>query len=292
MFNNIGYGSDGKESFTLNLSVCDPSFMKVMKLQMVEGRFFSDEFLTDTTAIIINESAAKLLEWKDPIGKIINDYGRKRRNFKVIGVVKDFYYESKHQKVRPMALFKLNGAYSNSANYISIRVNSNRISDALKTIDNNWKKYANGLPLEYNFLNDEYDILYKNERQTQQLFVAFSILAILIACLGLLGLSSYIAEQRTKEIGIRKVMGASVTTITYILSANFTKWVLISNLFAWPIAYYLMTKWLEDFAYKVSLSWWMFAVAALLSILIAIITISYQSIKAATRNPIDSLRYE
>lgn len=292
MFNNMGYGSDGKESFTLNLCVCDPGFINVMKLEMVDGRFFSDEFLTDTTAIIINESAVKLLDWKDPIGKIIFDFGHKVTHFKVVGVVKDFYYESKHQKVRPMALFKLNGAYTYSASYISVRVKSNRIADVLKFMNNSWKRYANGLPLEYTFLNDEYDILYKNEKQTKQLFIAFSILAIFIACLGLLGLSSYIAEQRTKEIGIRKVMGASVSTITYILSANFTKWVLISNLVAWPIGYYLMNKWLEDFAYRVSMSWWMFVVAAMLSIIIALLTISYQSIRAATRNPIDSLRYE
>jgi len=292
MFNNMGYGSDGKESFTLNLCACDPSFMNVMKLEIIEGRFFSDDFLTDTSAVIINESAVKLLEWKDPIEKIINDYGRKSNKFKVVGVVKDFYYESKHQKVRPMALFKLNGLYSWPASYISVRIKPNKLVDVIKYLDLSWKKYARGLPLEYFFLNEEYDILYKNEKQTQQLFIAFSVLAIFIACLGLLGLSSYIAEQRTKEIGIRKVMGASVSTITYILSANFTKWVLISNIFAWPIGYYLMTKWLEDFAYKVSISWWMFALAALLSIVIALVTISYQSIKAATRNPIESLRYE
>jgi len=291
-FSNIGFGSEGKNGFSLNICICDQDYQSVMKLEMEKGRFFSDDFITDTSAIIINEAAAKLLEWDDPIGKVITGGWYKTTNFNVIGVVKDFYYESKHQKVRPMALFKLNGAFNWTPGFISIRIKPGKFNDVIKYLDNSWKKFANGLPIEYSFLNEEYDILYKNEKQTKQLFSVFSVLAIFIACLGLLGLTSYMAEQRTKEIGIRKVMGASVSTITLILSANFTRWVLISNLFAWPIGYFLMTKWLEDFAYKVSISWWMFAVAALLSIIIALLTISYQSIKAATRNPVDSLRYE
>jgi putative ABC transport system permease protein len=292
MFNNIGFRSDGKENFSLNLCLCDPGFIDVMKLEMKEGRFFSDEFLADTSAVILNESAVKLLEWDEPIGKVINGGMNRNINFRVIGVVKDFYFESKHQKVRPMALFFLNGSFSRPPNFVSVRVKSDKIAATIATIEKNWGKFANGLSLDYTFLNDEYDILYKNEKQTQQLFIVFSVLAIFIACLGLLGLTSYLAELRTKEIGIRKVMGATVSTITLILSTNFLKWVVISNVIAWPLAYYLMTEWLENFAYKVSLSWWMFALAALLSIFIAIITINYQSIKAATRNPIDSLRYE
>lgn len=292
-FNNIGFNSDGKDGFTLNICICDQDFQEAMGLEMVDGRFFSNTYPSDSTAIIINEATAKLLEWDMPLGKIIKNSSSNPTSFKVIGVVKDFYYESKLQKVRPMALFIFSKKVSDwSPNYISVRLKSGKYDDVISYINKSWKKFANNLPIEYTFLNEEYDTLYKNEKQTKQLFVVFSMLAIFIACLGLLGLTSYMVEQRTKEVGIRKVLGASTSTITLILSANFVRWVLLSNLFAWPIAYYLMTKWLEDFAYRVSISWWIFIVAGLLSILIALITISYQSIKAATRNPIESLRYE
>ena len=291
-FSNIGFSSEGKNGFSLNICICDQDFQSVMKLEMEKGRFFSDDFIADTSAIIINEAAAKLLEWEEPIGKIITGGWYKTTNYKVIGVVKDFYYESKHQKVRPMSLFKLNGAFNWTPSFISIRIKSGKFNEIIKYLDNSWRKFANGLPIEYTFLSEEYDILYKNEKQTNQLFSVFSVLAIFISCLGLLGLTSYMAEQRTKEIGIRKVMGASVSKITVILSSNFTRWVLLSNIFAWPLAYFLMTKWLENFAYKVSISWWIFLLAGLISIIIALLTISYQSIKAASRNPIESLRYE
>jgi putative ABC transport system permease protein len=291
-FSNIGFHCDANKGFSLNLCICDEHFIDVMKLEMAEGRFFSNQFPSDSLAMIINQAAAEILELDNPVGNFIYDNSNNPIKFTVIGVVKDFYYESKHQKVRPMALLKHNGAFGWSANYISIRVKNNKYSEIIPKIEANWEKQTSGLPIEYIFLNEEYEGLYKNEKQTKQLFVAFSILAIFIACLGLLGLTSYMAEQRTKEIGIRKVMGASVSNITLSLSTNFTSWVLISNLFAWPIGYYLMTKWLEDFAYKVSMGWWMFGFAALLSIVIALLTISYQSIRAATRNPVDSLKYE
>jgi putative ABC transport system permease protein len=291
-FNNIGFHCDANIGFSLNLCICDEQFVDVMKLEMVEGRFFSNQIPSDSMAMIINQSAAQIVEWDNPVGNFIYDNGPNPMKFTVIGVVKDFYYESKHQKVRPMALLLHNRVFGSRANYISVRVSNSKYSDIIPKIEENWEKLTNGLPLEYIFLNDEYDALYRNEKQTNQLFVVFSILAIFIACLGLLGLTSYISEQRTKEIGIRKVMGATVSNITLSLSKNFMSWVLISNLFAWPIGYYLMTRWLEDFAYKVSMSWGLFGFATLLSIVIALLTVSYQSIRAATRNPVDSLRYE
>lgn len=291
-FNNIGFHCDANKGFSLNLCICDEQFVDVMKLEMAEGRFFSNQFPSDSTAMIINQAAAEIIELEDPVSSFIYDNSENPIKFTVVGVVKDFYYESKHQKVRPMALLKHNGAFGWSANYISVRVNHKRFNELLPKIEANWEKLTGGLPLEYIFLNEEYDALYRNEKQTKQLFVVFSILAIFIACLGLLGLTSYMSEQRTKEIGIRKVMGATVSNITLSLSKNFTSWVLISNLFAWPLGYYLMSKWLEDFAYKVSIAWWMFAFATLLSIVIALLTVSYQSIRAATRNPVDSLKYE
>lgn len=291
-FNNIGFNCDGNKGFSLNLCICDEHFMDVMKLEMADGRFFSKDFPSDSLAMIINEAASQIIDWDNPIGNFINDNSPTPTKFKVIGVVKDFYYESKHQKVRPMALLMHNRAFGATSEFISIRVSHSRFSEIIPKVEAVWKKLASGLPIDYFFLDQQYDALYRNEKQTKQLFVVFSILAIFIACLGLLGLTSYMAEQRTKEIGIRKVMGATVSTITISLTTNFLYWVLISNLLAWPIGYYLMTRWLEGFAYKVNIAWWIFGFAALLSILIGLITVGYLSIRAATRNPVDSLRYE
>jgi putative ABC transport system permease protein len=210
----------------------------------------------------------------------------------VIGVIKDYHYESLHQEIRPQALFLSGGYYSNVERYISVRLNTENISGTIKHIESKWKEFAPQMPFEYSFLDQDYDNLYMNERQTRKLFSIFSFLAIFIACLGLFGLASFIADQKTKEIGIRKVLGASVTRIVKNLNKSFLKWVLIANLIAWPIAWFAMNRWLENFAYRIGLSWWMFVLAAVLAVFIALLTVSFQTVKAALKNPIDSIRYE
>ena len=290
---NIGFGAEGvKEGFPLNLCCCDPEFKDVMKLEMAQGRFFSRDYPTDSSAVIINETALKLYGWDQPINKRLNDWLEPQGIFHVIGVVKDFHYESMHQKVRPMGLFFLNGTYKWPANYISVRLNPGNIKQTIQWLENTWDAFSPKFPLEYSFLDEDYDRLYKNEQQTQKLFVIFSFLAISIACLGLLGLTSFMAEQRTKEIGIRKALGATVNHITVMLSKDFTKWVLAANLVAWPVAYLAMHRWLQDFAYRIGISWWMFVFAGMLAFIIAQLTISFQVLKAARKNPVESLQYE
>jgi len=292
-FSNIGFGAEGvEENFTLNLCVCDYDFLDTLKLEMASGRFFSRDFGTDSHAAVINEKAAELLGWDDPIGKKINNWSTNRGNFTVIGVIKDYHYESLHQTIRPQALFLSGGYYTNNQSYISIHLNTENIAETRKFVEKTWNNFAPNMPFEYSFLDQDYDNLYINERQTRKLFTVFSMLAIFIACLGLLGLSSFIADQKRKEIGIRKVLGATAARIVATLNKSFIKWVLIANLLAWPAAWFVMNKWLQSFAYRIDLSWWMFVLAAGLALLIALIIVSFQTIKAALRNPVDSLRYE
>jgi putative ABC transport system permease protein len=235
----------------------------------------------------------ELLGWEDPLGKKINNWrGGKRGDFVVIGVIKDYHYESLHQEIRPQALFLSGGYYTNVERYISVRLNTENIAGTIKHVESKWNEFAPQMPFEYSFLDQDYDNLYMNERQTRKLFSVFSFLAIFIACLGLFGLASFIADQKTKEIGIRKVLGASVAKIVKNLNKSFLKWVLIANLIAWPVSWFAMNKWLENFAYRIGLSWWMFVVAAALAVFIALLTVSLQTVKAALKNPIDSLRYE
>ncbi len=292
-FSNIGFGAEGiDENFTLNLCICDYEFLETLKLEMAKGRFFSRDFGSDSHAAILNEKAAELLGWDDPIGKRINNWSENRGNFTVIGVIKDYHYESLHQEIRPQALFLSGGYYTNNESYISVRLNTERISGTMGYIENAWKNFASNMPYEYSFLDEDYDRLYMNENQTRKLFSIFSFLAIFIACLGLFGLASFIADRKTKEIGIRKVLGASVPGIVKILNTSFFKWILIANIVAWPIAWYVMNRWLQNFAYRIDLTWWMFVMAAVLALFIALVTVSFQTVKAALKNPIDSLRYE
>ncbi len=292
-FSNNGFGAEGvEESFTLNCCVCDYDFLDTLKLEMAQGRFFSKEFTTDSHAAVLNEKSAELLGWEDPIGKKINNWSRNRGDFVVIGVIKDYHYESLHQEIRPQALFLSGGYYTNVERYISVRLNTENIAGTIKHIESKWNEFAPQMPFEYSFLDQDYDNLYMNERQTRKLFSIFSFLAIFIACLGLFGLASFIADQKTKEIGIRKVLGASVAKIVKNLNKSFLKWVLIANLIAWPIAWFAMNRWLENFAYRIGLSWWMFVLAAVLAVFIALLTVSFQTVKAALKNPIDSIRYE
>lgn len=292
-FSNIGFGAEGVDkSFTLNLCVCDYDFLKTLKLDLAQGRFFSRDFSTDSHAAVLNEKAVELLGWDDPIGKRINNWARNRGDFTVIGVIKDYHYESLHQEIRPQALFLAGGYYTNVESYISVRLNTENISETIGYVENTWKDFAPNKPFEYSFLDEDYDNLYMNEQQTRKLFSIFSFLAIFIACLGLFGLASFIADRRTKEIGIRKVLGASVPGIVQILNKSFVRWVLLANLIAWPVAWFVMNRWLQNFAYRIELGWWMFVLAAVLALVIALITVSFQSVKAALKNPVDSLRYE
>ena len=259
---------------------------KTVSWQFKAGRDFSRQFPSDSSGFILNEAAVKFMGLKDPVGEIIKWNGNA---FKVIGVIKDVIVESPYEPVRP-SIFCM--AY-NHHNFAVLKINpliSTR--DALTKIETVFKKYNPSSPFDYKFADEEYNRKFRTEERAGKLAGFFALLAILISCLGLFGLVSFITEQRTKEIGIRKVLGASVFNVWRLLSKEFVILVIISLLIASPTAYYFMHNWLQDFAYRISINWWVFVIAGILALLIALVTISFQSIKAAIANPVKSLRTE
>ncbi|HSP88829.1 MAG TPA: ABC transporter permease [Ignavibacteriaceae bacterium] len=277
------------QQYPLAIMATDYDFSKTLGLKMVEGRYFSRESSTDTTAIILNENAVKFMDMKDPIGKrLVLPDPNQSRVFTIVGVLKDFHYESLHQHIRPLAIFLNSGQTA----YLPIRIRPNDVSKTISFVKDQWNEFVPGKPFEYFFLDEDFNRLYQSEQKTGQIFSAFSILAIFIACLGLFGLTAFTVERRIKEIGIRKVLGASVSTIVLLISKEFLKWVLIANLIAWPVAYFYMNSWMENFAYKTNISIWVFIFSGIIALLIALLTVISQTIKAATANPVKSLRYE
>ncbi len=270
----------------------DHDYIKTLGMQVVLGRDFSKEMLTDSTAIIINETAAKLFGFgNNALGKKIaeiKDMKTKTFNvYTVIGVVKNFNFESLRQNIGALCMH-----LGRSTGNVSFRLKTNDVAQAIAHVQNSWKRLAPNEPFGYSFLSEDFDSMYRSEQRAGKIFVSFAVLAILIACLGLFGLATFAAEQRTKEIGIRKVLGASVSNIVNMLSKDFVKLVVIAMLLAFPLSWYFMNKWLQDFAYRIDLGWKMFFVAGLLAILIALITVSVQAVKAAIVNPVKNLRTE
>jgi putative ABC transport system permease protein len=259
-------------------------------MEVVKGRNFSKDFPTDSQGIVINEAAARLIGLKDPINQKIyeldgNLESKKVNAYTIIGVVKDFNFNSLREQVTPLALFLQEDRGS-----IAFRVHSNNMQGLIAQVEEKWKSMVPTQPFSYSFMNDDFNALYKSENRMGRIALSFSILAIFIACLGLFGLAAYAAEQRTREIGIRKVLGATVTNIINLLSRDFLKLVMIAILFACPLGWWVMHHWLQDFAYRITISWYVFGLAALLAILIALLTVSFQAIRAALANPVKSLR--
>lgn len=257
-------------------------------LQFVMGRDIDlKQFPTDSTAMIINESALKVMKFKDPIGKIVKDNGVE---WHIVGVIKDFILTSPYEPTRPMLIA---GPKTKWLNAMLVKLNSkNTTADNLQRAEKIFKKYNPEYPFDYKFVDEEYALKFEDEKRIGTLAGIFSALTIIISCLGLFGLATYMAENRIKEIGVRKVLGASVSGITTLLSKDFLKLVFVSFVVAAPIAWWAMHSWLKDYPYHVEIKWWIFALAGLLSILIAIVTVSYQAIKAAVANPVKSLRTE
>ncbi len=283
-----GIDWDGRNPNTL-ISVEHPNvdydFVRTMKLQLKEGRDFSKDFSAEENGFLLNETAVKDIGYKNPIGKFITVNGRKA---KITGVLKDFNFRSLHESIQPMIIeLNADGGY-----YMLLRIEARKTKAALAGIDILCKELNPAFPFTYSFSDEEYQKLYENEQVVGKLSNAFAGLAIFISCLGLLGLIMFTTEQRTKEIGIRKVLGASAQNILQLLSADLLLLVFIAMLIATPIAWWAMHNWLNDYAYKVDISWWTFAVAAGIIVLITLITISFQSIKAAISNPVKSLRTE
>jgi putative ABC transport system permease protein len=263
----------------------DYDYMKTLGMKIIEGRNFSKDMASDSSATIINKTMSEKLGLKNPIGqRIVNGW----ETWTVIGVMEDFNFESMKQDVSPLCLVLGN----NTSTIVAVKIKTANTKSVIGYVTSVWKGFAPSQPMRYTFLDESFANMYAEVQRTGNIFTAFAMLAIIIACLGLFALSAFMAEQRNKEIGIRKVLGASVSSITTMLSKDFVKLVFISIIIASPIAWWAMTKWLQDFAYRISISWWMVAIAGLVAITIALITISFQSIKAALMNPVKSLRTE
>ena len=262
-------------------------------MKLVSGRSFSNEFKGDSSGIILNETAVRQLgyEPQTAIGrKIYFSFANFQGDMHIVGVVKDFNFESLHNGIKPHGF--TSNMFGNKYGYVVASLASTNYSRLIGDIEKVWAKLNPSVPFVYSFLDQDFQRNYEKEQRTSQIVVYFTIIAIFIACLGLFGLSAFAAEQRTKEIGVRKVLGASVASVTSLLSKDFIRLILIAIVIASPLAWYAMNQWLEDFAYRVTISWWMFAAAGLLAVVVAVITISFQSIKAAIANPVKSLRTE
>jgi len=235
----------------------------------------------------------KYFGWDDPLGKSLTYPGGNNKKYEVIGVMKDFNFLTLYSPITPFALFhESSQSYEIPDSYIVVRIPRTDVQNSLKLLESEWKAFAPASPFECEFLDESLETQYLSEQRLGKIFLIFSGLTIFIACIGLLGLAAFSAEQRTKEIGIRKVLGASALNASALLSKEFTKWVIVANLIAWPVAYFTMNQWLQNFAYRVGIDWWTFALAGGLALIIALLTVSTQAIKAALANPVESLRYE
>ncbi|GAC1300565.1 MAG: hypothetical protein NVSMB24_01460 [Mucilaginibacter sp.] len=271
----------------------DEDYIKTLDMKMALGRNFSSQMLTDSLGIIINESAAKFLGLNDPLNKpLYRSNGGKQdisnsKEYHIIGVVKDFNFSSLRDVISPVVL-----VLAQNKGALSVRINTTNIPFLLSQIKERWKALSPHVQMNFSFMDQDFDASYRTEQRVGKIFIVFTSLAIIIACLGLFGLAAYAAEQRTKEIGIRKILGAHISTIAAMLSFDFIKLVFIAILISLPAGWFLMNKWLQDFAYRVNIQWWILAIAGIAAIFIAFITISFQSIKAALSNPVESLRSE
>ena len=277
-------GKNPEVDILFHFLAVDYDFIKTFNIEMVDGRNFSREIASDSAAIILNEEAIRQMGFENPVDRKVTWDDP----LTIIGVVKDFHFKSVHEKIEPLAIMVVASRY----NWIYVKLDAGDPTGAMSSVKDVYKKFSPDRPFDYTFLNEDFDKLYRAEERTGTIFNYFAGIAIFISCLGLFGLVMFTIEQRVKEIGIRKVLGASVSNLFSLISADFIRLIIISNVIAIPVAWYAMNKWLDTFAYKVTIHWATFAIAAVVSILIAWLTMSYQSIKAAIANPVNSLRNE
>ena len=279
-------GKNEKDDFYFSVVQTDHHFINTMKVDLAAGRDFSPDHPTDSTAYIINETAAEAMGMDDPIGQLINVWGDAKGP--VIGITKDFHFRSLHTEITPLILmFNPRNTWQ-----LYTRTHPGETKTAIASLEKIHQQFAPAYPFEYKFLDERYTQLYKSETTTASLARIFALIAIFISCMGLLGLTAFIAEQKTKEIGIRKVLGATILNIIALLSKDFMKLILLALLIATPIGWSMMKHWLTQYAYAVDISWLTLLLAGLVAIIISLVTISFQSVKAATANPVDALKQE
>ena len=287
------YAVEGKEDrFELNSYMGDDNFIATMGISIVQGRGFSREF-DDSSSVILNESAVRMLGLSNPVGAVIDYPGGNGVKYRVVGVMKDFNFSSLYSPIAPFALFSLSSkSYTIPSSYIIVRLRQDNLAGTLRMLDEEWKSFAPFTPFNYTFLDETIEAQYRSAERLGQLFLVFSILTIIIACIGLFGLATFATERRTKEIGIRKVLGASEAEVLGVLSKDFLILVLMANVIACPISWYIMKNWLQTFAYRADIGWMVFAVSGGIALFIAMLTVSFQAIKAVLANPVESMRYE
>ena len=264
-----------------------------MAYRWLAGRNFSRTYGTDTSNFILNQASVQAIGWKSPQEAIGKDFKYGSLKGKVIGVIRDFHFESLHQKIVPMVLVNPktdpNQSFFNS---MSVKISGNNMATTLAVVEKTWKKYLPEIPYQYTFLEENFNKLYESEQRQGAIFTIFSCIAIFIACLGLFGLSAFAITQRLKEIGVRIVLGAKMNSIVTLLSKDFLRLVLIASVIAFPVAWYAMTRWLQDFAYRINIQWWVFILSAVVALIVALGTVSFHAVKAALTNPVRSLRSE
>jgi len=279
-------GKDPEFSILIGVNAVDFDFAETLRIEMVDGRSFSKEYTSDLSkAWIVNEEVAKLIDKDSVIGERFSHVGV---DGTIVGVMKNFHYQTLKNKIEPLAI----NVNPNLLNYMIVRIPPEGVSDSLGFIEKTWKQVIPTYPFEYRFMDDRYDLMYRNEERIGILLRYFAILAVFVACLGLFGLASFMAEKRTKEIGIRKILGANVTQVTRLLCREFFLLVFVANVIAWPTAYFIMRKWLQSYAYRADMGYFVFIGAMLLALFVAILSVGYQAVRAARANPADSLRYE
>jgi len=285
-------GTPKDETPTVFPLVADADILETLSLKMVQGKTFT---AGEKPQAIINEAAVKVLRMKDPLQETIDRGTLGEMDVSIVGVVKDFHFQSFHHAIEPMVIYFRNGDLrktENDANYILVRVNGTDLNATLQSIEKTWNKLSNGYLFEYSFLDDDFNKLFAREQTTAHIYTAFSVIAIVIASIGLLGLASFFTARRTKEIGIRKVVGASILSIAALLSRDFVRWLVAATLLGSALSFYLIQQWLNNFAYHTPLQWWVFVLAGVLALVVMILALSWHIFQAAKRNPTEALRTE
>jgi putative ABC transport system permease protein len=280
-------GQQEDERTSMWIMSVDRDFMKTLQIKVVEGKEMINEFkFTDRLAYVLNGSALEQIGWDNALGKEFSIIGNEQIGT-IVGVVRDFNFRSLHHSIAPCVLL-----IRDSGQQISVRIRGDQIPETLDYLERKWKEFSKDLPFDYYFLDEEFDKLYKSEMKASRVIGFFTILSLFVACLGLFGLAAYMVQQRTKEIGIRKVNGATVIQIVLLLSTDFAKWILVATLIAWPVAYFTVRSWLQGFEYRTNINFLIFLSAGAIVLIIALVTVCLQTFRAATINPVETLRYE
>jgi ABC-type antimicrobial peptide transport system permease subunit len=280
-------GRNPEEPIAIYYNLADSAYVDLFGLEIVEGRNFSPEFTSDSGgAFLVNETAVKVAEWDAVIGRKMQHLDGAPGT--IVGVLRDFHLHSLHRPIEPLYIYYNPRSFSN----IAIKIDTDDIPAALGYAEEVMKRFSPSFPFAYSFFDEVFEQAYLTEQRMGDIFSSFAVLAVIIACLGLFGLAAFAAEQRTKEIGIRKVLGASASKIFLLLSREFVRWVLLANLIAWPVAYYAMSRWLQNFAFRTHIGIFVFLASGGAALLIATLTVSYQSLRSSRSDPVGSLRYE